>query len=133
MLFEWKHIDFSHNIIIVPKSKNGRPRAIPLHKTLRKRLVKLKKTSGFVFEECHPNVWCRELRRIKTSVFTRNMSQNATGRGWHLFRHTFASRLVQAGVDIFKVSKWLGHTSVATTMIYAHMSPNNYDDDINRL
>jgi len=130
---QWEHIDFDRNIIIVPKSMNGRPRAIPLHKTLRKRLLKIKKTSWLVFPKLHPNIWCRHLKKIKSNVFTENMSANAVGRGWHLFRHTFAFRLVQAGVDIFKVSKWLGHTSVTTTMIYAHLAPNNYDDDINRL
>lgn len=129
----WEHVDFNRNIIIVPKSKNGRPRAIPLHRTLRKRLLKIEKASGFVFSTRNPNVWCRDLREIKTAIFTKNMSAHAVGRGWHLFRHTFASRLVQAGVDIFKVSKWLGHSNVTTTMIYAHLSPNNYDNDINRL
>lgn len=51
------------------------------------------------------------------------------GRGWHLFRHTFASHLVQAGVPIYKVAAWLGHSSVHTTRLYAHLSPG-YDSDI---
>lgn len=129
----WEHVDFTRNTILVPKSKNGRPRAIPLHKTLRKRLYKIRQISGPVFGDSD-RTWIRQLSRIKDyRVFTEGMDPRSTGRGWHLFRHTFASRLVQAGVDIFKVSKWLGHTSVTTTMIYAHLSPNNYDDDINRL
>jgi len=129
----WEHVDFIRNTILVPQSKNGRPRSIPLHKTLRKRLYKIRKLSGPVFAGSD-RTWIRELSRIKDCrVFTEGMDPKATGRGWHLFRHTFASRLVQAGVDIFKVSKWLGHTSVANTMIYAHLSPNNSAEDINRL
>jgi site-specific recombinase XerD len=49
----------------------------------------------------------------------------------HVLRHTFASQLAIAGVSIFKISAWLGHASVVTTQIYAHLSPD--DDDINRL
>lgn len=41
----------------------------------------------------------------------------------HTFRHTFASRLLQAGVSLSKVSKLLGHANEATTQIYAHLCP----------
>jgi len=53
-------------------------------------------------------------------------------RGWHLLRHTFASRAAQAGVPIPKLSAWMGHKSIATTMIYAHLAPG-YDADIERV
>lgn len=129
---QWEYIDFTANTIFIPKTKNGRPRTIPLHRTLKKRLYRIRKKSGLVFSGTAWS-WCWQLRQIKTPIFTEGMNPKATGRGWHLFRHTFASRLVQAGVDIFKVSKWLGHASVTTTMIYAHLSPHNYDEDINRL
>lgn len=42
----------------------------------------------------------------------------------HALRHTFASWCVMAGVDIFTVSKWLGHGSVLVTQMYAHLAPD---------
>jgi integrase len=39
----------------------------------------------------------------------------------HTLRHTFASRLVQSGVSIQEVQLMLGHSKIATTMIYAHL------------
>jgi len=47
----------------------------------------------------------------------------------HTLRHTFASRLVQAGVSLVKVSKLLGHSSVTTTEIYAHLAPNEVSEE----
>ena len=42
-----------------------------------------------------------------------------------------ANALTVEGVSIYKVSQWLGQRSVNTTMIYAHLAPQ--DDEINKL
>ena len=39
---------------------------------------------------------------------------------WHMFRHTFASRLTRDGVDIVTVKELLGDSDISTTMRYAH-------------
>jgi site-specific recombinase XerD len=39
---------------------------------------------------------------------------------WHTPRHTFASRLVNSGIDIVTVKELLGHSSISVTMRYAH-------------
>ncbi len=39
----------------------------------------------------------------------------------HCFRHTFASRLAQNGLDLYQISKLLGHTSTQMTQRYAHL------------
>jgi len=42
----------------------------------------------------------------------------------HILRHTCASRLVQRGVHLQTVSRWLGHSSVTVTERYAHLAPD---------
>ena len=51
----------------------------------------------------------------------------------HTCRHTFASRLVQRGVDLYVVAKLLGHSSIVTTQRYAHLHTANMDDAISVL
>lgn len=46
----------------------------------------------------------------------------------HTFRHTCASRLVQRGVDLYRVQRWMGHKSIATTMRYAHLAPKHLEE-----
>lgn len=41
----------------------------------------------------------------------------------HTFRHTCASRLVQSGVDLYRVMRWMGHKDITTTMRYAKLRP----------
>ncbi len=43
----------------------------------------------------------------------------------HICRHTCASRLVKAGVSLPVVKDWLGHSSITTTMRYAHLFPQD--------
>ena len=45
----------------------------------------------------------------------------------HTLRHTFASHLVMNGVDLTTVKKLLGHSDIATTMIYSHLADEHVD------
>jgi len=58
---------------------------------------------------------------------------------FHTMRHTFASWLVQNGVDLYTVQKLMGHSTISMTERYAHLAPNNLksavktlEDSINR-
>jgi integrase len=52
---------------------------------------------------------------------------------WHMFRHTFASRLTRDGVDIVTVKELLGHSNISTTMRYAHSNDDAKRRAVQRL
>lgn len=52
---------------------------------------------------------------------------------FHDLRHTFATRLAQAGVDLYRISKLLGHNDISTTQRYAHHCPESLRDVVDVL
>jgi len=49
---------------------------------------------------------------------------------FHDLRHTFASSLVQKGVDLYRVQRLLGHRDGRMTQCYAHLAPENLREAI---
>jgi integrase len=52
---------------------------------------------------------------------------------WHDLRHTTASRLAMAGVDLYTISRILGHSDVSMTMRYAYLSPGFLQEAMSKL
>ncbi len=52
---------------------------------------------------------------------------------WYCLRHTFASRLVMAAVDIRTVAELMGHKTIQMTMRYAHLAPEHQQAAVERL
>ena len=52
---------------------------------------------------------------------------------FHDLRHTFATRMVQAGIDLYKVQRLLGHKSPIMTQRYAHHYPESLRDAVEAL
>ena len=50
------------------------------------------------------------------------------GQLTHVLRHTFASHFMMNGGNILALKKVLGHSSLQTTMIYAHLSPDHLQE-----
>lgn len=125
---EWQDIDWSHNLIKIKNkegftTKNRKNRTIPLHNKLHTVLRPLAKKAGFCFDVINNR---RIFGRIKRRA-------NLQDIGWHTLRHTFASQALMAGVPLSTVSKWLGHSSVTTTMIYSHLLEDHEQNEIKKL
>lgn len=128
-------IDFEQNNIHITKSKRKKSghiratRKIPLHSDLRKILEPLRGQGRFI-KITQDQLECRFEKLMDIATGDKYKIQRFR---FHDLRHTFASLMVRAGVDIYTLSKLLGHSSVKTTEIYAHLYDDNVVDAINRL
>ena len=82
-------------------------------------------TDGTTTASClHPGSVPRSTRATSSGGTTLSASKRAPQSTWHHLRHFAATALLEAGEDLFVVSRVLGHTSVATTAsFYGHVRP----------
>ena len=113
-------VNFSSNLIHIWINKGDRPRSVPMTKrvaSILKRRSEGKVINPFsltTYQSDKAWAWAREQMGLKDD----------TEFIIHALRHTCASRLVNAGVDLYVVKEWLGHSSIQVTERYAHLSPN---------
>jgi len=118
---EWEQIDLIHRRIRILNAKtNSGERSIPMNSTVYALLCDLagKKNSDLVFPS-NRKVGERLLdlkKGFKKAVQLASLPKIR----FHDLRHTFATRLVQAGVDIITVQHLLGHARISMTARYAH-------------
>ena len=122
---EWRHVDFDRGELLVPRSKNGRPRRIPLAPAAI-RLLHLQRRrcaadEPFVFPGTTPGQPIGDLRRIWDR--TKTAANLPPEMRIHDLRHSMASRLANAGTPLNEIGAILGHRSLAVTQRYAHFQP----------
>lgn len=122
----WGDVSFSEGLLCVRDGKGGKSRHVPLNQTLRKLLQGMSRStqSGFLF--VNGKTGTRYTRHGVGCVFRRVVEKAGVKHvRWHDLRHTFASRLVQAGVSLLQLKELLGHATLAMVQRYAHLAPEN--------
>ncbi len=132
---KWENVGFTAGTITVPKSKHGKARHVPMNDTVRALLRDLpsRLKSAYAFPSATGETPL-DGRNLMNRVFLPALSDaKIKGLRWHDLRHTFASRLVMAGVDLRTVQDLLGHKTIAMTERYSHLSPAHRLDAVQRL
>ena len=116
----WSSVDFDRRLLTVygGTAKNRQTRHIPLNDEALTMLTRWREQSPegprvFGAVSSFNTAWPHLLERAKITKFR-----------WHDLRHHFASRLVQVGVPLNTVRDLLGHSSIAMSLRYAHLAPD---------
>lgn len=127
----WGCIDLSQKHIFVINTKSGRDRCVPLTDRLHSVLQSIScvyecslvfpNTKGAVHSQV-PSVF---KRAVSTVGLNDHVTDSKLRASFHSLRHTFASRMVQAGIDLYRVQKLLGHSTPTMTARYSKLEQEN--------
>ena len=127
-------INFDTRILHVKKGKNYKERLVPLNKTnaaylqewiydYRSQIIKTKKEHKlFINIHGEPMTGGTLYTRLKLlQLQSDNIELQQKNIGLHSLRHSIATHLLQAGMSLEKIAKFLGHNSLESTQIYTHL------------
>lgn len=120
----WPNVDFASNVIRLPReiTKSGKGRTIPLNGEALAALVELKERAGVSERVLAGLGYGKSTPSEKFGKAT--ASAGITGVTLHTLRHTFATRLEDAGVDPFTARDLRGHATIQMTNYYTHATPD---------
>ncbi len=120
----WDDVMFEYNLIRVVKGKGGKERFIPMSRTLRQALLDLKDlrkdANLLVFPSPKTGKPLTDIRKaIRRIVQKAGIDRPVKP---HQLRHTFATHLLEQGIDIRAIQALLGHEQITTTQIYTKVA-----------
>ena len=117
----WVQVDLDRREITLTKTKTNTPRVVPLSREAVAVFVTTPRhiTSAWVF--CDP-LTGRRYRKLKTGFHGACRRAGIENFRFHDLRHTFASWAVQSGMDLYRLSRILGHATTQMTQRYAHLA-----------
>ena len=129
---QWKEVDIEQQRLKKIVKKSDKPLSLPLNDTAF-GIIAVRKAvehGPYVFYNPMTGGKFKDVKGALLAAVKRGGLPKTT---WHMFRHTFASRLTRDGVDIVTVKELLGHANISTTMRYAHSNDDAKRRAVNRL
>ena len=120
------------NIVIVQKGKNSKRRIVPISQKISDELSDyLKDKTSEVFTNSKGSrmqEWTLN-KKLKQLILKTEFGQKLTWEelnkiGIHSLRHSIATHLLQNGMKLEQVQKFLGHNHIESTEIYTHITQN---------
>jgi integrase len=130
LTLRWQDIDFRLKVLTVQAaySKNSKPRTIPMNSVVLDALSRLPKKSEWVFTKPNgrPYTAVRGFIEARTAAGLIDVipDTNKCAVTVHTLRHTFATRLIENGVDLRTVQELGGWSNLKMLERYGHVSPS---------
>lgn len=127
---KWGNVNLVNGYIFIEDSKSGKSRKVPMNSLVLETFRNIKRTHEYVFYNPQTKT---HIKDIKTAFKSACRDAGIKGLRLHDLRHSAATRMVEAGVDLVTVSKILGHSTIQMTMRYAHPTPENMQRAVDKL
>lgn len=126
-----RDLDFRSGLILIPDSKNGEPRYIPMDSTVASLLADYPRhpSSEIVFANKAGGRFLEIRGGFKNACERAGISD----LHFHDLRHSYSSHWVMSGGDLYVLKSILGHKSIVMTQRYAHLSPEFKRAAVNRM
>ena len=117
-------IDFARNLVYIRQAKGKKTRCIELGKNMKKvldRYIRVYKPKNYIFTLEYTDLPMGKdaLRGLVNRCAERSgITKHLTP---HIFRHTYATHLLEMGVSIYRLKELLGHSNIINTMVYLHI------------
>lgn len=129
----WADVDIERGVLYFDQTntKSGKQREVPIDGDLGAVLREMKKARR-IDGDARDYVFTRHEKRL-TDILTafetaRERAELGKDVTFHTMRHTFASWFMINGGDLYRLQKYLGHSTITLTQRYAHLSPDYLKD-----
>ena len=118
---KWEHVDLKHRSWLIPDSKTGKARRVPLALAAVEVIDGLLEIPGCPWLLPNPET-LEPYISIKRAWATARTEAKLSGLRLHDLRHSAASFMANAGTDLFAIGRILGHADHQSTMRYSHLA-----------
>lgn len=128
----WRDLSLDAGNVVVPRSKTGRRRVVPLATALADhvRCLRPGRPDAYILPwRTGGHRWQWGARKLRSALTAACPAIPEERIRWNAFRHTFGSLLAQAGVSLDKVTAWMGNSPAVCRRHYAESIPRDRRDE----